>query len=252
MARETEVTCPSGLQVVLRSLKGKDIDKLRDKRRMATGEALWSVLDDCLVRVIEPSIYSKLQKFTWAETLIGDQTRAIIALRQATSGNSYEFTARCVDRGCRQRIEWTLELDQLPIKQLPPKSAEIFLNGNIFETELNGTKIKYRLNTGRTRAQAIKYAQQLDARASEKEGPAEGLALFGLASKIVSIDGVDNVLDWLNDQYLDDINLLAQRIDESDCGVETSIHIVCSGPNGCGLKQETELPLDKTFFVRTF
>lgn len=252
MSRETEITCPSGLQVVMRSLKGKDIDKLKERRKMATGEALMQVLDDCTVKVIEKSIYDKLPTFSWMDALIGDSTRAIVALRQATSGDEYDFNVRCSDRSCRQPIRWSLNLSDLVTRKLPPTSAEAFLNGNVFEAELGGTKIRYRLNTGRSRSLALKYAAQLDARKKDDEASTEGRALFGLATKIISIDGVDNVLEWLNDQYLDEIEKLAKKMDSTDCGVETTIHVVCSGTNGCGLKQEVELPLDRTFFIRKF
>lgn len=235
----------------MRSLKGKDIDKLRDRRKAASGEALMSVLDDATVSILEKSIYSKLPNFTWHDVLIGDSTRATIALRQATSGDEYNFNVRCGDRSCRQPIRWTLNLSELEVRKLPPASAETFLNGNIFEATLAGTKLRYRLNTGRSRTLALKYAQILDSRSRDKEDEShENRALFSLASKIISVDGVDNVLEWLEEQYLDDITKLVTTIDASDCGVETSVLVVCSGKNGCGMKQEVELPLDRNFFGR--
>lgn len=251
MPRETDVPCPSGLQVRLRSIKGKDLDGLRDKRRLATGEAISKLLDDCTIEVIEPSIYRKLSAFCWADALVGDRMKAMVSLRQATSGNKYDFRVRCRDRDCRKMIDWTLELSTLPIKLLKPESAELFLSGNVFETHVNDTLVKFCLNTGRSQAKLLKLAQQVgqknDAGKVETD---EGRALLGLLGKIVSVEGVTNVLDWLEELDLTEISDLAKHIDEADCGVETTIEVVCFGRDGCGLKQEVELPLDSRFFMQ--
>lgn len=261
MSREMEFPCPSGLRVKLRGVKGKDLDGMRDRKRVASGEAVSKLLDDCTLEVADRSIYTKLPNFTWADTLVGDRTHAIISLRQITAGATYDFRTRCADRDCRQMIDWTIELSDLPIKELSKESAERFLAGNVFETSLNGTAIKFALPTGRSQTKLVKYAAQLDAnarqkadRTGEREGGAsssEGRTLLGLAGKIISIDGASNVLAWLGEQDLNDIADLRRTMDDVDCGVETGIEIECAGLEGCGLRQEIELPLDSKFFLKT-
>lgn len=261
MSREMEFPCPSGLRVKLRGVKGKDLDGMRDRKRVASGEAVSKLLDDCTLEVFERSIYTRLPNFAWADVLVGDRTSAIINLRQITAGSTYDFRVRCADRDCRQMIDWTIELSDLPIKELPKESAERFLAGNVFDATLNGTLIKFALPTGRSQTKLVKYAAQLDAnarqkadRTGERDGGAasvEGRTLLGLAGKIVSVEGVPNVLSWLGEQDLDDISQLRRAMDVVDCGVETGIEIECSGLEGCGLRQEIELPLDSKFFLRT-
>jgi hypothetical protein len=259
MAREIELECPSGLVVLARGVKGKDLDGLRDRRKVASGEAISSLLDDCTLEVRERSIYGKLPNFTWADTLVGDRTFAVIGLRQITAGPTYDFRVRCQDRECREMIDWTIELNELPIKRLSPESAERFQAGNVFETTLDGKVIKFSLPTGRSQTKLVKYAATLDAQARQKRdngeesngaSSQEGRALLGLAGKIVSVQDVTNVMTWLGELDLKDIGDLSRTMDKVDCGVETGIMVECAGPRGCGLRQEVELPLDSKFFLR--
>lgn len=245
MARETELTCPSGLRVRMRGIKGKDLDGLRDKRRVASGEAISDLLDACTIEVLDRAIYDRLPSFAWADALVGDRTRAIVSLRETTSGGEYDFRLRCRDKECRQMIDWTLNLGDLPIKPLSRESAETFLAGNVYETTLNDTLVKFCLNTGRTQARILKLAAQHDSKVQKSSS--EGRMMLGLAGKIISVGGVDNVMAWLGELDLLDIRQLVEAMDAVDCGVETAIEIVC---DECGLKQEVELPLDSTFFQR--
>jgi hypothetical protein len=255
MARETELTCPSGLRVRLRSIKGKDLDGLRDKRKVATGEAISTLLNECTLEVLDAAIYKDLPTaFSWADTLIGDRMKAIVALRQATSGEEYDFRLRCRDPECREMIDWTINLSDLPEKRLTPENAAVFLSGNVFETLINDTLVKFKLRTGRDQAKLQKQILQMDAAARDHDKKnrqsAENRAVIGVFARIISVDGVTNVMDWLGELDLSEINQLSKAMDAADCGIETTIQVVCENVNGngCGLKQEVELPLDSTFF----
>lgn len=255
MARETELTCPSGLKIRLRGIKGKDLDGLRDKRRVANGEAISSLLDDCTLEVLDRSIYAKLQNFVWADALIGDRMKAVISLREVSAGDVFNFRVRCRDSGCRQMIDWELNLSELPVRMLPSESAEKFLAGTPFEATVDGSLVKFKLNTGRDQTRLLKLASQMDAQAESRrrdrnreEAAPEGRAMLGVYSRIVSVDGQDNVMQWLTGLDLADINGLVRTMDKADCGVDTTIEVICSGPEGCGMRQAVELPLDSTFF----
>jgi hypothetical protein len=255
MARETELTCPSGLRIRLRGIKGKDLDGLRDKRRIATGEAISQLLDDCTLDVLDRAVYTKLPTFLWADALVGDRMQAIIKLREATNGPTYDFRLRCGDKECRQMIDWTIELPDLPVRELPPESARLFMEANIFETEVAGTKVKFRLNTGRDQVRLAKLAAQLESKLAQRKAGGsvrseEGRTLLSLSGRIVQIDGVTDIMSFLGDLDLEDITDLMRSMDTVDCGVETTIEVICSGSEGCGLTQAVELPLDSTFFAR--
>lgn len=253
MARETILTCPSGLRIRMRGIKGIDLDGLRDKRKVANGEAIGDLLTNCTIEVLERAIYSKLPNFHWADVLIGDRMKAVIGLREVSAGDVFDFRTRCRDSNCREMIDWTLNLSELPVKELTPEAAEVFLNGNSFETSIEETTVRFKLNTGRDQARIIKMAAQMDAQAEarRRDGaalPAEGRAVLGVYSRIISVTGVDNVMKWLLGLDLADISALVKSMDRVDCGIDTTIEVICSGPDGCGLKQAVELPLDSTFF----
>lgn len=253
MARESELTCPSGLRIRMRGIKGKDLDGLRDKRKVANGEAIGELLNNCTIEVLERAIYGKLPNFNWADVLIGDRMKAVIALREVSAGDVFDFRTRCRDTDCKEMIDWTLNLSELPVKELTPEAAEKFLNGNSFETAIEEKVVRFKLNTGRDQARLIKMASQMDAQAESRRrdgaAPApEGRAVLGVYSRLISVDGVDNVMKWLLSLDLADITMLVKAMDAVDCGIDTTIEVICSGDNGCGLKQAVELPLDSTFF----
>lgn len=256
MAREIELNCPSGLRVKLRGIKGKDLDGLRDKRKVATGEAISTLLDSCTLEILDRAIYEKLTTFAWADALVGDRMKAVVALREATSGDAYDFRLRCRDPECRELIDWSLNLSELPEKKLTPEDAAAYLDGNSFETRINDTLVKFKLRTGRDQVQMLKRVAQMDARMRDSKGPrqqqsaAEGRAVIGLYFRIISVEGVDNVMNWLGDLDLSEITQLNKAMDAVDCGLETTIEVICSGMNGCGLRQAVELPLDSTFFMQ--
>jgi hypothetical protein len=251
MARELELECPSGLKVRLRGIKGKDLDGLRDKRKVANGEAMSELLDACTLEVLERAIYEKSPAFVWADALIGDRMKAMVTLREATSGGEYDFRLRCRDKDCRQMIDWTIDLKDLIVKKMSPESAATYLAGNVFETTIHDAVVKFKLRTGRDEARLLKLAAQMDASTRDANGKQKtqaGRTLLGVTARIISIEGVDNVSSWLGDLDLSEITQLQKSMDAADCGVETTIEVVCSGEDGCGLRQEVELPLDSTFF----
>lgn len=248
MSRMTELTCPSGLRLKMRGLKGKDLDGLRDKRRVASGESLSELLNDCTIEVADRAIYAGAEKFDWADALLGDRMHAIVGLRSATNGDEYDFRIRCSDAGCRQMIDWTVDLKDLPVKLLPEASKETFLNGNRFETTAMDKRVIFKLTTGRDQASLARKVAQIRQASKSKQGEHERW-LLAVAERIVEVDGVDRVLDWLEDGDLLDIRKLVKDMDAADCGVETGIEIACMGARGCGLEQEVNLPLDSTFFA---
>lgn len=249
MSRMTELTCPSGLRLKLRGLKGKDLDGLRDKRRVASGESISELLNDCTIEVIDRGIYTGgSEKFNWADALLGDRMHAIVGLRSATNGDEYDFRVRCSEPDCRQMIDWTINLSDLPVKSLSAESRAIWQNGNRFETTSMGRRVIFKLTNGRDQMALARKVAQIRVAGKSKQGERERW-LLAVAERIVEVEGVDSVLEWLEDGDLLDIRRLVKDMDAVDCGVETGIMIACAGSNGCGLEQEVNLPLDSTFFA---
>lgn len=255
MSKEIELDCPSGLKVRLRGIKGKDLDGLRDKRRVATGEAISKLLDDCTLEVLEKGPYATAgtPDWSWKKALVGDRVRAIIGLRAATSGQMFGFRVRCGDPDCRSWIDWELDLMELPMKALPAESRERFVAGNRFSTVVADTEVTFRLNTGEDQARSIRLAEQLAAQkrrakeAGEKD-VSSGQTLLGIASRIIEVAGHDEVTEFLADLELGEVTSLLKAMDKVDCGIETTIDVPCEK---CGEVGRSELPLDATFFTRS-
>ena len=251
MSKEIELDCPSGLQVKLRGIKGKDLDGLRDKRRVATGEAFSKLLDDCTLQVMDHGPYPPAG-WSWKQALVGDRVRGLIGLRCATSGQEYMFRTRCADRNCAGWIDWQLDLLDLPMKRLSPESRERFLTGNRFETHVGGRRVVFQLTTGESQAKAIRMQEQLLATQKRQremgQQVTDGNALLGLASRIVEVESESNVMAFLGELDLGDVQALLASMDRADCGVETTLDVVCER---CSEVTTTELPLDARFFKPT-
>lgn len=259
ISKEIELECPSGLRVRLRSMKGKDLDGLRDKRRLVTGEAWSKLLDDCTIEVLDEGPYgnatslqvlgSKAQRWSWKQALVGDRVRALLGLRSATSGEQYPFRVRCGNDRCRRWIDWEVDLAELPIKPLLPESRELFVNGNRFETVVDGKAVVFHLTTGEDQAKAVRLQERFVAtqRQQRERGlePAEGMAMLALATRILEVEGEPDIVAFLAELDLGEIERLVTRMDKVDCGVETGIQVSCSE---CGEVTSTDLPLDASFF----
>lgn len=261
MTKEMELDCPSGFRVRLRGIKGKDLDGLRDKRRIMTGEAFSRLLDDCTLEILDPGPYGSattapVPKWSWKQALIGDRVRGLLGLRSVTSGKLFTFRARCSNTMCRAWIDWEIDLLDMQLRRLPEQSREAFVGGNRFETQLGDDVVVFHLSTGEDQARAVRQREKLEAaqkRQRERgEAPADGQALMGLAARIVEVrragERLPDVLAYLGELDLADVTNLVMAMDAVDCGVETTLDIVCEQ---CGEVSTTELPLDANFFRPT-
>jgi len=249
MSKEIELDCPSGLRVRLRGIKGKDLDGLRDKRRVQTGEGFSRLLDECTLEVLDHGPY-KAGGWRWADALVGDRVRAMIGVRVATSGALYAFRARCSNEDCKKWIDWEVDMLDLPMKKLPAESRATFLAGNRFETIAGEKLVTFRLTTGEDQVRAFRKREQVAA--SQKRQQREGGAaaqvpqvMLGLAMRIVEVEGEPDVMSFLGELDLGEVHRLSRAMDAVDCGIETTIDIVCQE---CSEVTATELPLDATFF----
>jgi len=79
--------------------------------------------------------------------LQGDRFFPLLQIRALTYGPEYVFAANCQSDGCRARIEWELDLRELPCRPLSEESRAAFTDGNRFETVLpdSAKRIWFRL-----------------------------------------------------------------------------------------------------------
>ncbi len=111
------------------------------------------------------------------------------------------------------------------------------VNGGRFETcTQSGTRIWFRLMTGRDERRAAKYLR----------GDANILA--GLAMRIDEIEGIDKSkkVEFLEDLEGIEHRDLLDAFDEADGGVDTNIEVECPS---CGAIFPIDLPFDQGFFM---
>jgi len=236
------IVCPSGLSGEIRGLKGKEGKLLSDRTAARAGSTFEKILAGCWTATTDPGIYDLPVdgSVDWSKVLVGDRFYALLQIRALTFGDEYAFSVQCPAAICRERFEWTLNLQELPVVALSDASKAAFRAGNRFETTLprDGRKVWFRLMTGADEARAV----------TALKAGRDGVLLAALALRIVEIE---NVADGEKRRFLDDMEMadataLLDQFDDADGGVETSIEIEC--PSCLGV-QDVELPFERGFFL---
>ena len=238
------IICPSGLAGEIRGLKGKEAKLLSDRSAARTGATFEKLLAGCWTTTTDPGIYDLPADGTmdWSKVLVADRFYTLLQIRALTFGDEYAFSVQCPSPPCRERFEWVLNLQDLPVVPLSESSKTAFKAGNRFETTLprDGRKVWFRLMTG---ADEVRSAAVLKARRDDA-------LLAAVAMRIIEIE---DVADHDKRKFLDEIEMadataLLDRFDEADGGVETSIEVECPACLGV---QDVQLPFERGFFLPT-
>jgi hypothetical protein len=241
------IECPSGLQVQIRGLKGKEGRLLGDKQAIRQGTVLETMLQACTEQVVDPGPYAITpgKAFDWSEALIGDRFYAFLQIRLLSFGAQYIFKIQCKDDLCRKQFEQQIDLEKdLEITRLSDEDREVFRTGGTFTTSLrDGRDVRYRLPTG------------ADEKKASRSRASNSALVDMLTLRIVSIEGVgesgsdiknSNVRTFLEELDWSELVGLLNALDEHDCGVKTDIEIECPE---CGGVQEVPLPFARGFLL---
>lgn len=233
------VTCPSGLSCRIRGLKVGDQRVLADKRLSKSGEVVDALLRACVLEVTEPGPYRfPASAPRWDEVLVGDRVYLFTRLGVATHGPHYDFKATCPE--CSRRFPYRINVEEdLRVQALPEASRAIIAGDGIFETDLDGERIRFRLMTG---ADERKLAQLMRGAGNEQ------LATT-LSFRILDAGGREGreKKTWLEDLGFADLGRLLAAFDEADCGVDTDLTIECPE---CSSEIEIAVPFGPEFLVR--
>jgi hypothetical protein len=214
----SEITCPSGLEGTIRKMKVQEARSFATQRK-AKGDPMGRLLAACWEETLDPGPYQFDAKVDWSKVLLGDRLYALMGIRIATHGPEYAFSVNCQERDCRRRIEWELNLDELPVRKLTDENRELFVNGNRFETILPEAQKKawFRMLLGEDEVKL----------AGLRRGARE-LDLFDLIGfRIVEIEEVEarDKRCFIDDLSVRDADFLLDEFDRVDCGVDTAIEI---------------------------
>ena len=238
------IICPSGLAGEIRGLKGKEGKLLSDRTAARAGATFEKILAGCWVATTDPGIYDLPEggAVDWSKVLVADRFSTLLQIRARTFGDEYAFSVQCQSQACRERFEWTLNLQELPVVPLSDAAKAAFKGGNRFETTLphDGRNVWFRLMTGADEVRA----------ASVLKAGRDGMLLTALALRIIEIE---NVPDHDKRKFLDDMEMadaaaLLDQFDQADGGVETTIEVEC--PSCFGV-QDVQLPFERGFFLPT-
>ena len=235
------ITCPSGLTGRIRGMKVREERVLSDRKLAKSGGQVDKLLGACWEETADAGPYDFNGKdIDWAKVLQGDRFFALLQIRALTYGADYAFAVPCQNEACRARVEWELDLHELPVRSLSDESRAAFTQGNRFETVLPdaGKRVWFRLLTG----------------ADERKLPhlrrnaGERLLSAMLAFRVVEIEGVEarDKRRFIEDLTMRDADFLVDEFDRVDCGVDTTIEIECPE---CFATQEVELPFGQSFFM---
>ncbi len=235
------ITCPTGLTGRIRGMKVREERILADRKLAKAGGQVDELLAACWQETIDPGPYDLGERdIDWGQVLQGDRFAALLKIRAITYGPEYAFAVTCQNDGCRARIEWELDLCDLPCRPLSDESRAAFLDGNRFETVLPdaGKRVWFRLMTG---ADERKLPQL-------RRGAGDRLLSAMLAFRVVEVEGVEprDRRQFIEDLTMRDADFLVDEFDRVDCGVDTAIEVECPE---CFTLQEVELPFDRGFFL---
>lgn len=239
MSRELTTTCPSGLTVRLRSLKGQEINTFANKSEAQQQQIAYDLLKSLVVEVTDPGpLYST--PIDWKQVIVADRFWLYLQMRVATYGDDYIFRYQCGVSNCRKRFEWGLKLSQLPFQPLPQESLDTFKAGNVFgPINVGGEDVTFQLLTGELEDKGIRMQNQLP----------DDAATVAIANRIRSVGGREGrgkIHEWVKELDMMDLMDLVDAMDEHDGGVETKIEIECPK---CKTGQEVNLPLGEDYWT---
>lgn len=248
-----QITLPSGLAGEIRGLKGREAQSLADPTLTRNGQSMEMMLRSCFLSVTDPGIY-KVQpgeKPKWTDVLLGDRFQALIDIRIATWGSTYEFSVQC--ESCKEKYEWELALQDLPRKPFPEATIAQLSNGGKNSFTCDGpdnSTVTFKLANGADEALITKLRRQNNGRWG---------AVDALTVQILNVEGVAAIVPnaqtgqasakamraWLEELDWKPLRDLQDAMQEADGGIETNIETACPY---CQWEQEIQLPFGGAFF----
>lgn len=215
-------------RVTIREWDGETEDLLTDRQKMKSGEAINQALHD----IVQDS-----DNFKFDKMLVGDRIFIMVQSKILSHGHDghceFDFKAQC--KFCSETNSYTVNLEELEVAHLTEDSKE-------FTTELprDGSKVTFKLLTGKDEKRLKKI----------RKNNSGSMMTSYLLLRTVNIEdtgeGKKPMRGFLKGLSSYDRTHLRQKMDENDCGVDTTIEVVCPD---CLAQFETDLPMDENFYL---
>ena len=122
------IICPSGLTGRIRGMKVREERILTDRKLARNGNQVEELLKNCWEETADAGPYDfGDQNIDWTKVLQGDRFFALLQIRALTYGPEYTFSVPCQNQACRARVDWELNLSELPVRKLSDESREVFI-----------------------------------------------------------------------------------------------------------------------------
>jgi hypothetical protein len=251
MATE-EVTCPSGLVVRVSNLKLRQIKRLSDRAGLRSGKVFQDILQELAVDVLDPGPYSvPASGFDWRLALQGDRLVALLAIRCATHGSSFDFDVECSRCAADEPVRVTVDLRAMRRAPYPPETIEAFREGRPCSAVIAGKRVSWAHMTGaeEQRVQASIKARKESHPKGRKGREAGGDPLIDALLARLKVDGVGprQLEGWLDDLDGDEVARLNTAMQDQLGGVDTTIRVRHDAAD-CGGVTLVELPFYSTDF----
>lgn len=238
------ITCPSGLEVEIRGLTTKEVERLTDPKVVRSGMFVKNMLEVATVSVLDPGPYGedvvsaeKTSPISWPKVLVGDCDYAWLRVAARSFGKMNEINQKCVACRPAEHFRHIQDITALGVKPLSAEDKASFVDGNRFEEQLeSGPRFWFRLLL----LEDIMKIEKEKAAGIKPPTFARAVAL-----KIHELEGVGTdrkaIREYFEDKVENPVTMNARQLmDLHDCGVDTDTVVEC--PHG--LISEVSLPLD--------
>jgi hypothetical protein len=210
---------PSGQEVELVELTGREEELLTNQRLIKTGDAINQVLLNCIKRI------GKNESPTMEDILnllSGDRLFILVKLRQISLGDTVELELVCPV--CKEISFVTVNLEELPVTPYPEEREFTF------KLPASKKQVKFGYLNGHKEKQL----------ASLKE-PSLTSAML---ARIISVDGNPPNKKVITELPLRDRSELRREMLRVDAGIDTEVEVICQG---CGNRLKTRLEAEPNF-----
>jgi hypothetical protein len=212
-------TLPSGQEVELVELTGREEELLTNQRLIKSGEAINQVLLNCIKRIGE----NKSPKLDDILNLLsGDRLFILVKLRQISLGDTVDLELICP--ACKETSFITVNLEELPV--IPYHEEREFS----FKLPTSKKQVKFGYLNGHKEKQLALLK--------------EPSLTSAMLARIVSVDGNPPNKKVITELPMRDRSELRREMLKVDAGIDTEVEVICQG---CGNRIKTRLEGEPNF-----
>jgi len=236
----------SGLTLLVSKFKVKHEDIWSDRDKMYAG-GMEDIFEDITIKVVDPGPYSETGVFKdgvldWSRVLTGDRVDLLVQnrIKSYRHGNEYWFDHVCPK--CQAAQDDTfVDLLKLKRRELSADSRAKLISGGPFVADLmdadGGAKFLMQTGADERKLMDMERNGQID----------KGKKSAELIIRVKSIDGIapERLVPYIReDMTSDDACDLRNKMDEVDCGIDTSVFHKCWS---CKSQYWADVPFDQGF-----